>query len=100
MTDAQKQQIIQLRSEKKPLREIAKTVNVNLQHMIRFLSAYDHEDMRVSSLVGVSKVNSETPGELDFSKYENLAEQARAAELWFGRMRGARWDTRRRPDEG
>lgn len=100
MTEAQKQDILRLRSEKIPLREIAKTVNVNFQHMIRFLSAFDHADGRVSSMYGHSKIVADTPGELDFSQFEAHAERARAAELWFGRMKGARWDTRRRDGMG
>ena len=97
MTEAQKLDILRLRSEKMPLRDIAKTVNVNFQHMIRFLSAFDHADGRVSSMYGLSKVVADTPGELDFSQFEAHAERTRAAELWHQRMGAARWNEVRKP---
>ena len=81
-------------------KDIASILRVNMPDLTRFFNASDHIRYSARSLVNTSKLKAGEAGELDFDIYDRKEEGRLAAEKWFVAMRGARWDVRRRENEG
>lgn len=92
-----RERAIELRDQKVPFREICRLLDVMPQNLTRFFNAVDHERWRGPTMPFVKK---ELEPEMDNELYHRKQEAIMAQELWFGAMRGCRWDVKRKDGEG